>query len=571
MKKLLLTFFTLVLALCAVGLGACDFIGGGGNNGCENGTHSHNYIETVLTVPTCTEKGKVRLTCSCGDSYETDLNALGHDFTEYISNGDATETADGTETATCNRVGCTATDTRVDLGSNLNHTHDYKITSTTNSTCTEQGYTTYTCSCGDSYNDDYTDKIPHNFGSDNKCTVCGQLNNADNQKPTEGLAYTLSEDKTYYICTDIGTATEKNIVIANTYNNLPVKSIGDGAFWRCGSLQSIVIPDSVQSIGYEAFYDCESLQSVTIPDSLESIGYKAFYNCRSLQYNVYDNAKYLGNASNPYLYLADAVNSDITSCEINSNTKIIVSGAFWDCDSLQSVTIPDSVQSIGDGAFDSCYSLQSITVDSNNKNYSSLDGNLYNKDKTILLQYATGKAAKSFIIPDSVKSIGNGVFEHCRSLQSIEIPDSVRSIGDYTFYNCKSLTSVTIGNSVQSIGDYAFSYCIKLTSIEIPNSVQSIGDYAFYECNSLQSITIGNSVQSIGNGVFEHCRSLQSITIGNGVKSIGDFTFSDCHSLQSITFTGTKEQWNNISKCSHWDYSTYDYIIYCTDGNIAKS
>ncbi len=185
-----------------------------------------------------------------------------------------------------------------------------------------------------------------------------------------------------------------------------------------------------------------------------------------------------------------------------------LTGAFAGCSSLESITIPSSVTSIGYGVFSCCSSLTEIVVDENNPNYSSLDGNLYDKHKTALIQYAGGKTATSFVIPNSVTSIGDSAFYDCSSLESITIPNSVMSIGYEAFRYCSSLESITIPNSVTSIGGEVFKYCSSLESITIPNSVTSIGIYAFYDCSSLESITIPNSVTSIGNYAFSGCSNL---------------------------------------------------------------
>ncbi len=175
----------------------------------------------------------------------------------------------------------------------------------------------------------------------------------------------------------------------------------------------------------------------------------------------------------------------ITSITIPEYVTSIVDWLFSGCSSLTSITIPNSVTNIGICAFMGCFSLTEIVVDENNPNYSSLDGNLYDKNKTTLLRYAGGKTATSFVISNSVTSIGYGAFDVCSSLESITIPNSVTSIGDYAFFYCRSLTSVAIPNSVTSIGIRAFDSCSGLTSITIPDSVTSIGDRAFYGCNRL--------------------------------------------------------------------------------------
>jgi hypothetical protein len=283
-------------------------------------------------------------------------------------------------------------------------------------------------------------------------------------------------------------------------DNSKLEFIGEGAFSDCTSLQSIDIPAGVTSIGNRAFEDCTSLQSIDIPAGVTSIGEGAFYFCASLQ-----------------------------SIDIPAGVTSIGDVAFVGCSSLQSIDIPAGVASIGNDAFSSCTSLQSINVDGNNGNYSSVEGVLFDKDKTTLIAYPAGKTDVGYAIPASITSIGNFAFSGCISIQSIDLPTGVTSIGNYAFFSCTYLESINIPASITSIGDWAFEYCTSLQSIDIPAGVTSIGNGAFYECTSLKSIDIPGGVTSIGNGAFYECTSLQSIDLPAGVTSIGEGAFSGLH------------------------------------------
>ena len=141
---------------------------------------------------------------------------------------------------------------------------------------------------------------------------------------------------------------------------------------------------------------------------------------------------------------------------------------------------------------------------------------------------------KSVIIPNSVTSIGEEAFYHCKKLISATLPSSITSIEKRTFYQCKSLTSVNIPGSVTKIGSEAFRNCDALTSMVIPNSVTYIEAYAFYGCANLKSVTISNSLAEIGSLVFSKCTGLTSVTIPYGVTTIGGGAFYYCTSLTSV-------------------------------------
>ena len=301
---------------------------------------------------------------------------------------------------------------------------------------------------------------------------------------------------------------------AETYQDFEYSALDDGRVKITGyngGAETVVIPDtidgkSVTSIGRRAFEGCTNLKSITIPNSVTEMGRRAFSGCSSL-----------------------------TGIAIPDSVTEIGKYAFDGCKSLTSITIPDGVTSIGDGAFYNCSSLTEIKVASENSNYVSVNGVLYNKDKTTIICYPVGKKGNNYKIPDGVTKVGSSAFIGCSSLTSITIPNSVTEIGYSVFEGCTNLKSITIPNGVTSIGDSAFEGCTSLKSITIPNGVTSIGDSAFEDCTSLKSITIPNGVTSIGDSAFEGCTSLTSITLPDSVTSIGSGAFIGCSSLTSIT------------------------------------
>ena len=388
--------------------------------------------------------------------------------------------------------------------------------------------------------------------------------------------------------TDVDVSISGDITIPSTLGGYTVTCIGYKAFCDCSALTSITIPDSVTGIEKRAFYNCYNLSSVTIGNSVESIGFGAFENCESLvNITIPESVTSIGK-------WAFSRCLSLTSITIPDSVASIGYKAFCYCDSLTSVKIPAGVTSFGKYAFAYCTDLTSITVDDANALLSNDEhGVLFNKDKTILIQYPIGnsrtsyeipdgvinirgaafafcqsltsitipdsvitieesafdycKGLTSITIPDSVTSIGDSALSRCTGITSISIPDSVKSIGDYAFNSCNNLTSVSIGNGLTSIGDWSFSFCESLKSIKIPDSVTSIGGFAFRNCNSLTRAEISDSMTSIKYGTFAYCDNLVSVTIPDSVTSIGDSAFLDCNSLSDVYYTGTEEEWDEIS------------------------
>ena len=285
-------------------------------------------------------------------------------------------------------------------------------------------------------------------------------------------------------------------------SNLTV--IDDNAFSGCTSLTSVTIPSGVTSIGSSAFYNCTSLASITLPSGLTTIRSGAFYSCGKL-----------------------------ASVTIPSTVTTIGDYAFAYCSSLTGMTIPANVSSIGAGAFAYCVNLPAISVNSSNARYSSSNGVLFDKNKTVLLCCPGSMTGTT--IPTSVKEIGGSAFYGCTNLTAITIPSSVTNIRSYAFCNCTSLSRVTLPSSVKTVGGQAFYECTSLSSVTISSGVTSIGYSAFYGCTSLTSVTMPSSVTSIGYSAFYNCTSLESVSLPANITMLPDDIFYNCTKLNNVT------------------------------------
>ena len=259
------------------------------------------------------------------------------------------------------------------------------------------------------------------------------------------------------------------VVIPETYEGLPVTSIGAGAFYNCSGLTSVTIPDSVTSIGVDAFDGCSGLTSVIIPNSVTSIGEWAFGECFGLTSVI------IGEGVTSIGDYAFRDCSSLASIIIPGSVTSMGMGAFAYCTGLTSVIIPDSVESIGASAFYGCDSLVSVYYTGDMASWCGIAGNdgfgsIMSSGRTLYI--GGNKVEGEIIIPDGVTAIPHNAFAYQTGITSITIPDSVTSIGDYAFYNCSGLTSVTIPDSVTSIGVQAFSGCYGLTSVTFEGTVE---------------------------------------------------------------------------------------------------
>ena len=424
-----------------------------------------------------------------------------------------------------------------------------------------------------------------------------------NSSASVDFEYALLDDDTVEITKYKGTAAE--VMIPAKLDGHLVTSIGGYAFCNCSNITNITLPDNVTSIGDYAF-GVTKLTSITLPDSVTSIGANPFMSCVNLTHIFV-------SPDHPALATIDGVlfsKADkrlvcypyaFTASEyaIPQGTLSIGDGAFAGCESIVSITIPNSVAIIESNPFRACKKLYQIIVSQDHPEFETIDGVLFSKTDKRLVCYPHAFTASEYTIPQGIRSIGDAAFSKCTNLKSILLPDSVTSIGDHAFNTCKNLTNITLSTGLISIGNYSFVVCEKLTSIALPDRLTSIGDLVFYQCSSLTGITVergsyaeqycidngfvytyaegaeretfvsgnyqytlfddgmaeitkytgketelmvpaeldGHAVTSIGNRAFYECSNLTSITLPDGITYIGDEAFMWCKSLTGITLS----------------------------------
>lgn len=374
--------------------------------------------------------------------------------------------------------------------------------------------------------------------------------------------YQILEDGTAEIIGYNGRAYD--MIIPSEIDGYTVTSIGDYAFYYYivpSNIDSVEIPETITYIGTMAFYNFNSLYEVAIPDSVATIGKYAFGYAFSYDYDgeevvegirktsltisgalnseaqryavdngfnftaIYDNysLNFLDNSTISVYYLG-VENDLIVPNEIAGYTVTEFRGCG---ESVKSITLPESVTEFNGGS-----SLENIYVDESNSIYSSIDGVLYNKDKTEIICYPKARKG-AFEIPDTVNKI-NGAFFNCTGLTSVTLPDGLERIGQSTFYQCINLKSVVIPDSVTVIGWNAFNGCSSLESVTLPSGLTEIPSRLFMDCTSLKNIKLPKGVTTIDGFAFSGCSSLESIVIPDEVKEIPYGCFADCNNLKRV-------------------------------------
>lgn len=412
----------------------------------------------------------------------------------------------------------------------------------------------------------------------------------------DNLKYTVTDAEKHEVSVGIisfDNPPEGDLVIPAEVENegviYAVVSIGWSAFYGSSNLTSITIPKSIKNIGRGAFSACYKLESINVVNDNNS-----FYSVDGV---LFDKSKktllrYPSAKTGTTYIIPDGIigigdmafyDSDLTTIILPESVTSIGEISFMYCWDLESITIPKGVISIEPDAFDDC-AIAAFNVVEDNPEFSSVDGILFNKDKTVIVRYPPQKTNATYTLPNGVLRIGNNAFCDCRELTSVIIPNGITSIGQYAFSGCDGLSTIEIPNSVTEIGMLAFQFCDGLTTFEIPNSITEIRMQTFDNCWNLTSVTIPNSVTKINETAFCECRNLKTVSFntnaigtvfagnasieeviaGDLVTIIPDGAFLGCYNIKTIKIPETVKIGKDVFGCkgtcgddAYWKYDIF--------------
>lgn len=324
-----------------------------------------------------------------------------------------------------------------------------------------------------------------------------------------------------------------------------VKTIEKYVF-ALSTLTSLTLPNSVESLGEGAFYKCNSLQTVTTGSGFTMIGMGAFQSCINLSSVDFTNSNVIETIGDSVFYEC----TSLTSVALPNTLTTLGRSMFHACYNLQTINMPTGLITIGQNAFIECNKITSLDL-SHLTELTTIEKNVF---------YKCG-GLTSIKLPESLTSLGNMSFGYCPNLKTVDLSATqLTELGEDMFYNAFALENVLLPSTLQTIREKAFYLCESLQTISIPNSVTQIKKFAFSFCERLRETGITGSSQltHIGSYAFQNCRSLLKFTLPSTIKTVdtdGGKVFHECTKLYQLT---------NLPNFSETDLKKY----FLDDANI---
>lgn len=410
---------------------------------------------------------------------------------------------------------------------------------------------------------------------------------------SQGIIYTLQSNGSWAVTGFDEQRLESNIIIPSAYQEKPVTSVADSAFFTCDKITSITIQSGITSIGKEAFLGCTQLKNVVLPKGIVSIGEQAFTGCGELtSVAIPSTVNNIGkgifinctNLTSIEVENGNAKYHSVGNCLIDTLSHTLIAGcrtsvipddgsvaavgerAFFSCKTLNKITIPNGVLDILDYAFYNCSNLGEVSISASvRKIGNKAFGGCVLRQLSVDSNNAKYRGSGNCIIEKLSRTLIIGGNESV-----IPSDGTVSHIGAYAFYDCSGLKNISIPLGVKDIGDSAFAGCSGLKSVLIPQGVAMIGQSAFSCCHNIKTVVINDGLASVGNEAFSKCEQLTDIDLPKELMSIGNKVFDGCNNLTTIRFKGSKGQWKKVRKSPMWNLGSGNYIVYCKRGKLSK-
>ncbi len=355
----------------------------------------------------------------------------------------------------------------------------------------------------------------------------------------EGLE--IISDYAFYNCTKLF-----NISIPDS-----VQIIGAYAFYSCSNLQNITLPSNITQINSNSFRNCVNLTNITIPNSVINISDAAFYGCSRLEsVDLSDNVITLGSQCFAYC-------TKLKNITLPNSLTTLSSSLFTACTSLSKITIPASITSWSTYIFNGCSGLKEVIIDEEIGIKLIPSYTFYNCS-----------SLENVSMSSSISKIDSYAFYNCQNLNEINMPNAVTAINISAFYNCKKLTKLRLPDNLVTIEARAFEKCENIEIIEnVTTKLKTINDYAFSDCSKLNNVIIPSSITTFGTHVFNGCVNLKNVTIENA--SIYS-KIVDLHNPgYLITYAESIKVLKSIVDAGVSNYLTENYLK-SSDGNYYK-
>lgn len=310
----------------------------------------------------------------------------------------------------------------------------------------------------------------------------------------------------------------KNESVNQVINLNSCKYIGYGAFYGCSNLSSIELNRNLKEIQPFTFYKCTSLLTATLPSNIEKIGENAFYKCTSLTALDFSRSKLkeIGDYAFYGCSLLQSVNFGTVEKGVIESIGV---SAFYKCESLTSVVLPNSLTSLGQKSFSNCTSLASVTIGSG---------------ITAISKYAFNKCAiTSLTIPSTILTIDDYAFYKNEVLENLELNEGLTFIGAYAFKGAKALNSLLLPSTLKTISNFSFMDCDSLKSVILRSELDTIIQHAFYSCDSVTFYTDVTEYKDNWQAMFNS--SYRPIVFGCELSE--DKTYVVSITITSSTFT----------------------------------